>query len=388
MISVITPTNDTKYMQRAYASLLAQTYQDWEWIVLLNGPAIWNAADERVKIHSTDTTGNVGALKKEAFSLGNGEWLVELDHDDELLPECLAEIKKSKADFVYSDNIRVGDELFSPVYGWETVQGPQPYVRSPDPLPSNLSRIWFAPDHVRAWRSSFYHKLGGHASMPVGDDHDLVCRSYLYGTVEHIEKPLYRYHVHGQNTWLQNADAIQDIMWQTHDKYFGAMQAKWCWENHLRLIDLGGAIDSPFEFESYDRHNADIIGDLNDKWLLKDNSIGYFRAHDIVEHLKDPVHTMNEAYRCLTHGGLLDILVPSTDGQGAWCDPTHVSFWNIRSFRYYTEANMRRYIEPECNVRFQVVKLVNVVMWGSVPYVHAQLLAIKDGPRYHGELLI
>ncbi len=32
----------------------------------------------------------------------------------------------------------------------------------------------------------------------------------------------------------------------------------------------------------------------------------------------------------------MDILVPSTDGRGAFQDPTHVSFWNINSFMYYS----------------------------------------------------
>ena len=78
--------------------------------------------------------------------------------------------------------------------------------------------------------------------------------------------------------------------------------------------------------------------------------------------------------------------MPSTDGRGAWCDPTHVSFWNSRSFRYYTESGMRQYLEPECCCRFQVVQLSDLLMWEGIPYVRAQLLAIHDGPRIHGPL--
>jgi SAM-dependent methyltransferase len=167
---------------------------------------------------------------------------------------------------------------------------------------------------------------------------------------------------------------------------FIQMQEKWSKDNNLRLIDLGGAINAPEGYESYDRHQADIIGDLNEMWALEDSSVGLLRAHDIIEHLKDPIHTMNEAYRVLAHGGVFDILVPSTDGQGAWCDPTHISFWNKRSFRYYTEKGMRAYIEPECSCKFQIVKLENIMMWEGIPYVQAQLIAIKDGMRYHGEL--
>lgn len=391
-ISVFTPTHDLTYLARAYESLCAQTHEDWEWVVLLNGESKYKQLPfdtcSRVHVWTTDTGPVVGTLKREAAGYCTGEWIVELDHDDELLPDCLAEIAKSIADFVYSDNIRIGSELFSPVYGWEHIQAEEPYVVTPEPYPSNLSRIWYAPDHVRAWRRDFYQRIGGHADMPVCDDHDLVCRSYLAGTVEHIAKPLYKYNVHGNNTWLKNQDLIQVMMWQIHDKYFIQMQEKYCRQHGLRMVDLGGAINPAPGYESYDLRNADIIGDLNQRWKLADSSVGLLRAHDIVEHLQNPVHTMNEAYRVLTHGGVLDILVPSTDGRGAWCDPTHVSFWNLRSFRYYTERNMHVYLEPALNVRFQVVKLSDVTMWDNIPYVQAQLLAIKDGPRYHGELLI
>lgn len=152
----------------------------------------------------------------------------------------------------------------------------------------------------------------------------------------------------------------------------------WCRERGLRAVDLGGAIGAPPGFETYDRQNADIVGNLDDDWLLADASVGLLRAHDVVEHLRDPIHTMNEAYRVLAPGGVLDILVPSTDGRGAWCDPTHVSFWNIRSFRYYTEPEMRQYLEPECTCLFTPLVLENRMMWEGIPYVVAELVPVKE----------
>jgi hypothetical protein len=224
--------------------------------------------------------------------------------------------------------------------------------------------------------------------MHISDDHDLVARSFLGGTVEHIDKPLYVYRVHGENTWLKNGDEIDRTMWDNHDKYYVPMVEKWARDAYLGLVDLGGAINQPAGYKSIDRHNADIVCDLNGDWALSDQSVGVLRAHDIIEHLKDPIHTMNEAWRVLAHGGLLDIMVPSTTGVGAFCDPTHVSYWNARSFRYYTEAVVRAYIEPECVCRFQVVKLAEVQHFEGIPYVQAQLQAVHDGPRIHGALLI
>ena len=78
---------------------------------------------------------------------------------------------------------------------------------------------------------------------------------------------------------------------------------------------------------------------LSASWPWEDSSVDEIRAHDIIEHLPDKMHTMNEIHRVLRHGGLVDILVPTTDGRGAWQDPTHVSFWNRNSFFYWTEGN-------------------------------------------------
>jgi len=96
---------------------------------------------------------------------------------------------------------------------------------------------------------------------------------------------------------------------------------------------------NPDGYTCIDLVDADIIADLNKDWELESGSIEYIRAFDAIEHLKDPIHTMNEAYRVLKDGGIFEIFVPSTDGRGAWQDPTHVSFWNQNSFLYYTIQN-------------------------------------------------
>jgi len=81
---------------------------------------------------------------------------------------------------------------------------------------------------------------------------------------------------------------------------------------------------------------VDIICDLNNAWPFDNESIEEIRAKDAIEHLKDPIHTMNEIYRVLFYGGRAEIMVPSTDGRGAWQDPSHISYWNYNSFFYYS----------------------------------------------------
>jgi len=405
VISVFTASHNTKFLGEAYESLKAQTKPKWEWTLLLTNGAEFNPHDNRVRVHKENIgPTNVGYVKRRAVELCTGDVVMEQDHDDILLPTAIEEASKAfsdpSVDFVFSNNInwdfRNGKPLtFPPQFGWQyrdvEFQGmPCKEAISPLPEPQNLSRVWYAPDHFRAWRRDFYWKIGGHdPAMRVCDDHDLIARTYLNGKMVHIDKPLYFYRIHGDNAWLHFNGEIQTSTMAIHDKYIEPMAMKWAKSRNLRCIDLGGAIDSPEGYESVDTHDASVIANLDEPWPFEDDSVGLIRANDAIEHLRNPITTMNEAWRVLAHGGFFLIQVPSSEGIGADSDPTHVSRWNRRSFRYYTEESMQRYIRHAgAKCRFQTIKLENKMFYDNVLYVIAHLIAVKDGERYHGELLI
>lgn len=105
-------------------------------------------------------------------------------------------------------------------------------------------------------------------------------------------------------------------------------------------INLGcnkNALRGWINVDIHEFSGVDIVSNLEEPWPWDDSSVDYIRAYDILEHLHNPVHSMNEAWRVLSHGGILEVLVPSTDGRGAFQDPTHVSFWNQNSFLYYSQ---------------------------------------------------
>jgi predicted SAM-dependent methyltransferase len=87
---------------------------------------------------------------------------------------------------------------------------------------------------------------------------------------------------------------------------------------------------------------ADQIVDLEGAWPWPDSSVDEIVAHDIVEHLRDKRHTMNEAWRVLKPNGRFEIIVPTIRGIGAVCDPTHVSYWSVGDFEYYEKGNFAR----------------------------------------------
>jgi SAM-dependent methyltransferase len=254
------------------------------------------------------------------------------------------------------------------------------------PTSQALAFIWYAPDHVRSWRREVYRNVGGHdKKLSICDDHDLMIRTYLVAKMHHIKKPLYIYRVTGDNTWLERNEAIQRITVELAHKYGFQLAEKDADDRGLLKVDMGGGLYPKPGYMTVDQADADIICNLDDGIPLPDNSVGVLNASHVIEHLKDPIKTMREIHRVLAHGGWAMIEVPSTDGRGAWQDPTHVSFWNEHSFWYYTNRDKAVFIRNN-DIRFQTYRLETWESAPQIPVVTAWLVAIKEGERYPGVL--
>jgi glycosyltransferase involved in cell wall biosynthesis len=404
IISIFTPTHNSSFLPEIYKSLQTQTDQNWEWVIIYNHDAkVINFNDERVKGYfANDLPEWVGPLKARACEKATGDIFIELDHDDLLMPSAVEEVRKAFEDqeigFVYSNTIHAtGDyakiQRFDEIYGWKYREVVfQDHILdehiSFKPTPEAISRIWFAPNHLRAFRRSVYEEVGGYnVNMRILDDLDLMCRLYKITKFKHIDKGLYVYRVHGENTWLRFNSEIQDNVYRIYDKYIESLVETWADASNLKKVELGGRMASKNGYETVDLKDADIICDLNGRWPYADSSVGVIRAFDVFEHLVDPIHSMKELQRVLAPGGFAFIQVPSTDGRGAWQDPTHCSFWNENSFLYYTNNNWARYIDNP--VRFQAPRLYTTEFnENKVCWVVAHLINLKDNYRPCGEVLI
>lgn len=396
-VSIFTPSHNTKYLLEAYDSIKEQDFD--EWIIGLNGDAKkidLLDCDNRIRQINLGKWDDpyVGQLKALCVNYTTGDILVELDHDDLLLPTAISEIKKAFEDpnvgFVYSNNYRTdmnGNHLdkFSSEYGWE-YRGNECVAF--DPTPASVSKIWYAPDHVRAFRRDVYYKAGGYdVTMRVLDDQDLMARLYKITKFYHIDKPLYIYRIDGNNTYLKYNQEIQNNVYRIYNNHIEDIIDSWCDQNNLLKVELGGRMNAREGYTTVDLFDADINSNLNDKWPFEDNSVGVIRAFDVFEHLNNSIHTMEELYRILVPGGYAIIQVPSTDGRGAFQDPTHVTFWNENSFKYYTDKKFNKYID--CNVRFQIINLYTTELNNDkVCWTVAHLMKIPTQARIPGEISI
>jgi SAM-dependent methyltransferase len=420
-VSIITPVHAlaAPFVPEAYASLLAQTFTNWQWVIVLNGGGTLPdaiAADARVKVCQVDDDNAehnlIGRLKGIACEQAAADVLVELDADDLLVPTALADVMAAFGDpavaMVYSNSAEFQTDTWAPHayderFGWRS----RPFFHGGHELremvawPASahmMRQIFWAPNHIRAWRAAAYRALGGHdRSIKTGDDHDLCCRFYIaYGAagVKHIDKCLYLYRLHGGNSCVINNAEVQAQTERNYLRYSRDMAARWAQDSGLAMVDLGGRFNAWPGFTTVDLLDADVLADLNGRWPFDDGSIGVIRAAHIFEHLRDPVHAMNEAFRVLAPGGWLLLEVPSTDGRGAFQDPTHVSFWNQNSIWYYTNRDFARFV-PQFAGRFQASRVVTFFPSDferihNIPVVQADLIALKGdyARRPAGEVLI
>ena len=402
-VSIFTPIH--KYVPEYMAQLFVSVQDADEWIILLNGDAIQsktiieeNFGSSTTKILTTETTGNIGALKAECCEAASGDILIEVDYDDYLftgaIPKIKAVFNDPNVQFVYSNYISLDENgnsrIFQDGCGWKynEVSFNGTIQKSPvafPALPQYLRRIEWSPNHVRAFRKSGYNAIGGYdRNQKVGDDHSLMCRFYLtFGEkgFYHINECLYYYRYHKNNTWHGEANKELHInVDQNYIDYAEAMFMRWATDNGLLKLDVGGGLYCKEGYQSVDiRPEADIVQDLEGSWdQIEDNSVGVLRAYHVIEHLHNTINFFNEAYRVLAPGGALLIEVPSAHGDGAFADPTHVKYFVPISFEYYTKENKARFIRPQFKGAFQMMRLVEY-MWTNpdMPIISAQMVALK-----------
>lgn len=207
LISIIMPVHDTPgdFLHAAIESVRAQWYGQWELCICndASGRAdtlaylqtLHDSSDPRIKLTHRSTSGHIVYATNDALALAQGEYVVFLDHDDELAPQALLRLVQaintpSDPDCIYSDEDKLDEQgqrclpLFKP--DWSPVlEWSQNYV-----------------GHIMCVRRALLQTAGGFLEGSQGSqDHDLVLRLALQGArFAHIPEVLYHWRMHAAST--------------------------------------------------------------------------------------------------------------------------------------------------------------------------------------------
>jgi SAM-dependent methyltransferase len=78
-------------------------------------------------------------------------------------------------------------------------------------------------------------------------------------------------------------------------------------------------------------HDLDLL-----PWPWDDGAFSHIVMQDVAEHLRvDVAEWLDECWRILKPGGVLELRVPAWDHRNAWTDPTHRRAFEERTFDYW-----------------------------------------------------
>lgn len=209
-ISVIVPVYNTeKYLRRCVDSILAQTYTDFELLLIDDGSTDGSGAicdeyaalDPRVRVFHKPN-GGVSSARNLGLDHSRGEWVGFIDGDDWLDSKTLEKVtenmQSAKADIV--------------CFGfWSVTKDKENFVKLPSIKHGKISfmREQMLHGWTVVWNTFFRneflnrHSIRFQTCISIGEDLELLFRTYYYATnIIIIDEPLYYYNRMNENSAL------------------------------------------------------------------------------------------------------------------------------------------------------------------------------------------
>lgn len=275
MITVFTTSYKSgKFIDRPYRSLMNQTYTNFEWIIFDDTPdtvidsedgcnrmisdnakylSTLKDSDCRIRIYRSDrNSGIIGEVKNIASSLARGKYVLELDHDDDITPDCLEKVSQAfdefpDAGFAYSDcmelyennrNFHYGEHFGMSHGAYRKVYYNGIWRDASVACPINsytLRYITGVPNHIRAWKKETLQEIGGwNYRLHVADDYEILLRTFLHTKMVRIPHLLYlQYRNEGGSnfTFIRNEE-IQKLTRTIHSVYKNKI------DDHFKKINV------------------------------------------------------------------------------------------------------------------------------------------------------
>jgi glycosyltransferase involved in cell wall biosynthesis len=214
LISIILPTYNTPvyFLERCLQSVLDQQYWNWQLCIADDNSTHTHVIemikehagrDSRIHVDRNLQQGGISAASNLALQAARGEFVVLLDHDDELHPSALIELVRTLnehtgTELIYSDEDKIDQ------FG----------IRSQPAFKPDFDRNVFLSfnylGHLIALKRSVVTQIGGFRTCCDGaQEWDLLIRATETipdTAIRHICKPLYHWRIH-ENSTSTNLDA-------------------------------------------------------------------------------------------------------------------------------------------------------------------------------------
>jgi glycosyltransferase involved in cell wall biosynthesis len=255
-VSIVTPLyNSSVYIQSTLGSVLAQTLENWELILVNDGSQDDTTekvkpylADPRISYISQDNQGIAGA-RNTGIAAARGEWVCLLDHDDRWLPNKL----EKQLEFAATYNLEIvstdafvvkGAErhLYSTNFPKETVVALAHSLRDDDvDIFKLLIEGNFLCSSSVAIKRQLFERLGllDPKAAPA-DDYEMWLRCSAHAKIGYLDEPLIEYHMHEGNYSRDTLFMLEKEIYALTKSRAGAAGAKQVELLENRIANLRG----------------------------------------------------------------------------------------------------------------------------------------------------
>ena len=241
-VTVLLPVhNAAQYVGEAIESILAQTFKDFELLIIDDGstdetPAIlerYARLDPRIRLVCREARGLVATLN-EGIGLARGEWIARMDADDVSVLDRLSR----QLDFLKTSAFDFCGGAIECVGGWKTIWT---YPTTPEGCEVQLLfGVPFAHPAIVGRRTAFA-QLGYRSEFMHCEDYDLWQRAWAEGMrMANVPQVVLRYRIHsGQVTTLhrlEQAHATNIV----RERHWRALLSFLSDDKSMRIIDVIG----------------------------------------------------------------------------------------------------------------------------------------------------
>jgi glycosyltransferase involved in cell wall biosynthesis len=200
LISIVLPTyNGSRYLREAIDSCVAQTYQNWELIVVDDcstdaTPGIvaeYVGRDPRIKSIRHETNKKLPQALNTGHAAARGEYLTWTSDDNRFLPAAIEEMTRflqqnPTVGIVYTDCVLIDDS--------------GKYMNEFPALPPSRLAYMDALGACFLYRRLVYETLGGYdTDLFLAEDYEYWLRAYRQFELAPLHKTLYEYRWHDQS---------------------------------------------------------------------------------------------------------------------------------------------------------------------------------------------
>jgi len=196
--------NNSRYLDTAIGSVMAQDHPDWELVLVDDGSTddfekiiAPYRDDARIKVFRNGHNYGCGYTKARCAFLASGAILGFLDPDDALAPDALSAMAAAHLEHPLCSLIH------STHYVCDETLSVRRIAEYPRPLPSGIPYLLVGDGrihHFASFKKTFYDSTEGISSRNKrAVDQDLYYKLEETGEVLFIDRPLYYYRIHGNS---------------------------------------------------------------------------------------------------------------------------------------------------------------------------------------------